>query len=131
MFVHGIEIAAGVVLVVFALRDVFDTVVVPGESRGMLRVARRLLTVALPIWKWARRGKSGVSTSFAPAILMGSFLIWMGLLLFGFGLIAHALGDWFSPPADFQEALFIVGSALCTVGLSGIEARARPAGPSS
>ncbi|WP_409187703.1 hypothetical protein [Bradyrhizobium sp. RDM4] len=63
-----------------------------------------------------------MSTSFAPAILMGSFLIWMGLLLVGFGLIAHALGEWFSPPADFQQALFIVGSALCTVGLSGIEA---------
>ncbi|QIO36932.1 ion channel [Bradyrhizobium sp. 1(2017)] len=122
MIVHAIEIAAGIVLVVFALRDVFDTVVVPGESRGALRVARRLLVVTLPIWKWARRGKNGVSTSFAPAILMGSFLIWMVLLWLGFGLIAHALGDWFAPPADFQEALFIVGSALCTVGLSGIEA---------
>ncbi|WP_369725658.1 hypothetical protein AB8Z38_13630 [Bradyrhizobium sp. LLZ17] len=122
MIIQTIEIAAGMVLVVFALRDVFDTVVVPGESRGALRVARRLLAVALPIWKWARRGKSGVSTSFAPSILMGSFLIWMGLLLLGYGLIAHALGDWFSPSADFQEALFIVGSALCTVGLSGIEA---------
>ncbi|OSI20474.1 ion channel [Bradyrhizobium canariense] len=122
MIIQTIEIAAGIVLVVFALRDVFDTVVVPGESRGALRVARRLLGVMLPIWKWARRGKSGVSTSFAPSILMGSFLIWMVLLWLGFGLIAHALGDWFAPPADFPEALFIVGSALCTVGLSGIEA---------
>jgi hypothetical protein len=122
MIVQTLEIIAGVLLVVLALRDVFDTVVVPGESRGALRVARRLLAVTLPIWKWTRRGKRGVSTSFAPAILMGSFLIWMGLLLLGFGLIAHALGDWFSPPADFEQALFIVGSALCTVGLSGIEA---------
>jgi hypothetical protein len=122
MMLKAIEIAAGVLLVVFALRDVFDTVVVPGESRGALRVARRLLAVTLPFWKWARRGKSGVSTSFAPAILIGSFLIWMVLLWLGFGVIAHALGEWFSPAADFQEALFIVGSALCTVGLSGIEA---------
>jgi hypothetical protein len=37
-------------------------------------------------------------------------------------LVAHALSDWFSPSLDFQQALFIVGSALCTVGLSGIEA---------
>jgi hypothetical protein len=122
MILQTVEITAGLILVVFALRDVFDTVVVPGESRGALRVARRLLAITLPIWKWVRRGKSGVSTSFAPAILMGSFLVWMGLLLLGFGLIAYALGDWFSPPADFQQALFIVGSALCTVGLSGIEA---------
>jgi len=122
MLVHAIEIAGGIILVVFALRDVFDTVVVPGESRGALRVARRLLEITLPIWKRTRRGQSGISTSFAPAILMGSFLIWMVILWLGFGLIAYALGEWFSPPADFQEALFIVGSALCTVGLSGIEA---------
>ncbi|MGY4435204.1 hypothetical protein ACVWWO_007681 [Bradyrhizobium sp. F1.13.1] len=122
MIARTIEIVAGVVLVVLTLRDVFDTVVVPGESRGALRVARRLLVVAVPIWKWAHRGEKAVSTSFAPAILMGSFLIWMGLLLLGFGLVGHALSDWFSPSPDFQQALFIVGSAICTVGLSGIEA---------
>jgi hypothetical protein len=117
-----IEIVLGIALVVFALRDVFDTVVVPGESRGALRVARRLLLVMLPVWKWRRRGKTGISTSFAPAVLMASFVVWMLLLLFGFGLVAHALANWFSPPADLEQALFIVGSALCTVGLSGIEA---------
>ncbi|WP_439400110.1 hypothetical protein ACRQ5Q_41620 (plasmid) [Bradyrhizobium sp. PMVTL-01] len=47
----------------------------------------------------------------------------MALLLIGFGLIAHGLGNWFSPPADsFERAAFIAGSALATVGLSGIEA---------
>jgi hypothetical protein len=116
-----LESAAGIVLVTLALRDVFDTVVVPGESTGTLRIARRLLVIMLPIWKWSRRGKTGISTSFAPSVLMGSFVTWMLLLLLGFGLIAHALGDWFSPPADFPQALFIMGSALCTVGLSGIE----------
>jgi hypothetical protein len=122
MIGRTVEIVLGVAVVFLALRDVFDTVVVPGESRGALRVARRLLLVMLPVWKWRRRGKTGISTSFAPSVLMGSFVVWMLLLLFGFGLIAHALGNWFSPPADFEQALFIVGSALCTVGLSGIEA---------
>jgi hypothetical protein len=112
-----------VLVVVLAVHDVFDTVVVPGERRGALRIARRLLPVMLPVWKWRRRGKTGISSSFAPSVLMGSFVVWMLQLLFGFGLVAHALGGWFSPLADFEQALFIVGSALCTVGLSGIEAR--------
>ena len=59
-----IEVVLGIVLVVLALRDVFDTVVVPGESRGALRIARRLLFAMLPVWKRMRRRKSGVSTSF-------------------------------------------------------------------
>ena len=120
---EAIEVVVGVVLVALALRDVFDTVVVPGEARGALRVARRLLFVMLPVWKRVRRGKIGVSTSFAPAVLMASFMTWMALLLVGFGLIAYGLGNWFSPPADsFEQAAFIAGSSLATVGLSGIEA---------
>ncbi len=119
----AIEVVLGIVLVGLALRDVFDTVVVPGEARGTLRVARRLLSAMLPLWKRMRRGKTGISTSFAPSVLMASFVTWMALLLVGFGLIAHGLGSWFSPPADsFEQAAFIAGSALATVGLSGIEA---------
>jgi hypothetical protein len=118
-----IEVVAGIGIVGLSLRDVFDTVVVPGESRGALRVARRLLFAMLPLWKRMRRGKTGVSTSFAPSVLMASFVVWMTLLMVGFGLIAHGLGNWFSPHADsFEEAAFIAGSALATVGLSGIEA---------
>jgi hypothetical protein len=119
----AIEVVLGIVLVALALRDVFDTVLVPGESRGSLRVTRRLLTAMLPLWKRMRPGKTGISTSFAPSVLMASFVTWMALLLIGFGLIAHGLGSWFSPPADsFEQAAFIAGSALATVGLSGIEA---------
>jgi Trk-type K+ transport system membrane component len=62
--------------------------------------------------------QDGNIDQFRPSVPMGSFVVWMLLLLFGFGLVAHALGGWFSPPADFEQALFIVGSALCTVGLS-------------
>jgi hypothetical protein len=47
----------------------------------------------------------------------------MAILLFGFGLVAHGRGNWFSPPADsLEQAIFIAGSALATMGLSGIEA---------
>jgi hypothetical protein len=117
------EVVIGIALVALALRDVFDTVVVPGESAGALRVARRLLFMMLPVWKRLRRGKTGISTSFAPPVLMASFVAWMAILLFGFGLVAHGLGNWFSPPADsLEQAVFIAGSALATVGLSGIEA---------
>ena len=41
MIFESIEVVVGILLVGLSLRDVFDTVVVPGESRGSLRVARR------------------------------------------------------------------------------------------
>ena len=109
----------GLVLAGMVLKDVFDTVVVPGGSRTSLRVAHRLVVVSLPVWKRVRGRKRGLSTAFAPFVLVSSFIVWMALLAFAFGLMA------FSQRADFQphlrtlgDAVYITGSSLVTVGLS-------------
>src|SRR5205085_400160 len=102
-----VEFLLGLVVAIATLHDVFDTVVVPGASRARLRIARRLVFLLLPLWKaMSRRGKrSGLSTGFAPTILVGAFATWMLLLLFGFGLMGHGLRQWFSPPAEsFAQA---------------------------
>lgn len=69
----AVEIVVGIAVVLLTLGDVFDTVVVPGESRGLLRILRRLLSAFFPLWKMTRRGRSGVSTSFGPFVLMAAF----------------------------------------------------------
>src|SRR3954452_8445140 len=78
MSLATLELLAGIVLAVVTLRDVFDTVVVPGGSRATLRVARRSVFLMLPLWK-RMRGRDGISTTFAPLVLVGSFIIWMML----------------------------------------------------
>ena len=47
----------GLILAGLTLRDVFDTVVVPGGSRASLKVAHRLVFILLPVWK-AVRGRN-------------------------------------------------------------------------
>jgi hypothetical protein len=114
------EFVLGLVLAAMTLRDVFDTVVVPGGSRASLHVARRMIGLLLPLWKAVRERRKGLSTTFAPLILVSSFFVWMLLLDIAFGLMAHALRTSFAPPlADFPQAIFIVGSNLVTVGESG------------
>jgi hypothetical protein len=118
-----IELLAGLALAAMTLRDVFDTVVVPGGSRARLRIARRLVFALLPVWKAARGPNRGLSTSFAPFTLVLSFAAWMSLLTLSFGLMAHALRASFDPPLpDFLQALFVVGSGLVTIGLSETDA---------
>src|SRR5438309_865862 len=85
-----LELAAGIALAAMTLRDVFDTVVVPGSSRTTLHVARRLVLVLLPVWKRLRGRRRGLSTMFAPVALVAAFAIWMGLLAIAFGLMSHA-----------------------------------------
>lgn len=110
---------AGLALAGLTLRDVFDTVVVPGGSRASLRVAHRLRVALLPLWKSVRGWRRGISGAFAPIILVSSFVIWMSFLALGFGLMAYAARDHFQPPLrSFGDAVYLVGSALVTVGLS-------------
>jgi hypothetical protein len=111
----------GLVLAGMTLRDVFDTVVVPGGSRASLRVAHRLRLVLLPLWKSLRGRRRGISGAFAPLILVSSFIIWMSFLALGFGLMAYAARAHFQPPLQsFGEAVYLAGSSLVTVGLSQI-----------
>jgi hypothetical protein len=118
-----IEFALGLTLASAALSDVFNTVVVPGRNRSLLTVARRLLLVALPIWRWTRR-RRGLAANFAPFVLVASFVIWMLLLMMAFGLMAHAFGSAFDPPlSSFPQALYMTGSGLVTLGLSETTAR--------
>ena len=116
MLIPALLILVGVAVVAMTLRDVFSTVVVPGESKATLHVARRLLFLLLPVWR--ARGR-GISVSFAPFVLVSTFLLWMLALVLGFALIALGLKDSFAPPlSSFGEAVYVVGSAVVTTGQS-------------
>ena len=114
-----ILILPGILLAWLTLRDVFDTVVVPGGSRTSLQVTRRMGRLLLSIYKLVRGKRRGLSSTFAPLVLVSSFLVWMALLALAFGLIAYGARTHFSPPIEgFGDAVYEAGSALLTVGLS-------------
>ena len=111
--------AAGLVLAAMTLLDVFETVVVPGGSRASLKVAKRLVWALLPLWKAARGKLHGLSSAFAPLVLVLCFVIWMAFLAVGFGLMSYAARAQFHPPLrSFFDGVYIVGSSLVTVGLA-------------
>jgi hypothetical protein len=111
------ELLIGLVVAGATLRDVFDTVVVPGGSHASLHAARRIVFVLLPVWKRVRGRERGLSTLFAPFALVAAFGLWMLLLALGFGLMVHAVRGEFSPPvAGYGDSIFTAGSALVTIG---------------
>jgi hypothetical protein len=110
---------AGFSLAAMTLRDVFETVVVPGGSRASLRVTKRLLWTLLPLWKWVRGKRHGLSGAFAPLVLVLSFVIWIALLALGFGLMAYSMRFHFDPPLhSVPDAIYMVGSSIVTIGVS-------------
>lgn len=115
MLARVLEGIAGFLLAWATLRDVFYTAVVPGSTRGLLKVSRRLVRASLPLWK--RMHQRSIGVNFAPVVLVGSFAIWMLLLVVGFGLMTHALADSFVPPLDgLGHALYVAGGAMGTIG---------------
>lgn len=125
MLLNAILFAAGFILALFTLADVFQTVVVPGGSKASLKVAKRLLFILLPIWKRTRGKRRGLSDAFAPFVLVLCFAIWMVLLALGFGLMCYIGRTDFQPPLkSFFDAVYVVGSSLVTVGLT----QSNPAG---
>ena len=110
---------AGVVLGSMTLLDVFQTVVVPGGSRASLRIATRLVQGLLPLWKLIRGRRHGLSSAFAPVVLVLCFITWIALLAIGFGLMAYAMRSHFDPPlTSVWDAIYMVGSSIVTIGVS-------------
>lgn len=119
MTVNLLLFAAGLILAWLTLRDVFDTVVVPGGSTASLQVTRRVGSSLLALMKLIRGRRRGLSGTFAPLVLVSSFLIWMTLLALAFGLMVYGARGHFTPPIRaFGDAVYEAGSALLTVGLS-------------
>lgn len=114
---NALLVLIGVILVSLTLNDVFETVVVPGGSKASLKVARRVVIVILPLWKVIAGRRRPISKMFAPAVLVTSFIVWMGLLTTGFALMAYATRHHFSPRLNgFADAIYVVATALTTVG---------------
>jgi hypothetical protein len=111
--------AAGLMLAAMTLRDVFETVIVPGGSRASLKIAKRLLFILLPLWKAARGRRHGLSGAFAPLVLVLCFIVWMTFLALGFGLMAYASRSHFQPALrSLPDAIYMVGSSIVTIGVS-------------
>lgn len=112
-FIAGIAIAA------MTLLDVFETVVVPGGSKASLKVAKRLVWTLLPFWKTVRGKRHGLSSAFAPLVLVLCFIIWIALLAVGFGLLSYSMRGHFEPPLkSLPDAIYMVGSSIVTIGVS-------------
>lgn len=110
---------AGLMLAAMTLRDVFETVVVPGGSRASLQIAHRLGRALLPLWKMLPGKRPGISSTFAPIILVGSFVIWIALLALAFGMTAYSTRSHFQPRLkSLFDAIYMVGSSIVTIGVS-------------
>ena len=117
----------GALMVALALYDVFQGVVVPRWTGNLFRIAPFVIRLQWPLWKWlAQRMKPGKRddflASYAPLMLVVLLVVWVMMLIVGYGMILYAFHNQISYDLSFGEACYLAGVALFTIGFGDIVA---------
>jgi hypothetical protein len=116
-FIRAIGLIAGIGIVASTAWSVFTTLVVPRvtSSRAMRTIAKligmatRKLSPHLPSYE----SRDRVLSFVGPAAMVMLFVLWLALLVLGFGLII-----WWATKQDFGAAMTISGSSVFTLGIA-------------
>ena len=118
-----LEGLAGAAVIAVALLDVFQSVITPRPVAGRLRLSRFTTRWLWRACRWLALRRQGTMAreallgSFGPAIVLVYLLLWLLLLVLGYGLLVNALADQVRPrPADLGTSLYVAGTSLFTIG---------------
>ncbi len=122
-----IALVAGIIIIGLVFWDVFETIVVPRPTPGRFRIAKHLTGSTWRAWRaGCVRLRSGLQRElllgiYAPALVLILLVVWIILLVLGYGLVFFALRDQLSPPpADLGVATYFAGTSILTLGFGDV-----------
>jgi len=120
----------GLFLIWIALRDVFQSVILPRAVDRRLRISAALIRGLWRLWPrfaWRIRddgAREDFLAMFAPFSLVALLAAWILTLIMGYGLLFFAIRHELNPPTTgFWSALYFAGSSLLTIGFGDIVPR--------
>ena len=113
--------AAGAVLVVVVLADIFRSVVLPRPATRVLRLSALISRIAWTVITRVRARFAFTGTSllavYASFMLVVFLITWVVALIFGYALMFFALRSEVAPHLNtFGEALYFAGTTFLTIG---------------
>ncbi len=113
----------GIALIILVFHDIFQGVVVPRWSSRRWRIAPFLVDKLWKFWRSQSQKHADIEAredflgAYAPLSLMCLLIVWVVLLIVGYGLCFWALHSQIEPnPASFFEAVYLGGETLLTIG---------------
>ena len=123
-----VQAAGGLLLIGLVLWDIFQTVVLPRPAPTRVRIARNLIRVTWPLWRWRALQRTSsldqekLLGSYAPATVLILLITWILVVVVGFGLLLYSLRDGLAPVPDFGSVLYYAGTSVLTIGFGDITA---------
>jgi voltage-gated potassium channel Kch len=122
-----LEALLGLVLLIVAVSDVFQSVVTPRPAAGRIRFSRYLMRALWWATRWvAMRGpmvrkRESLLGNFGPALVLVQLGSWLVLIILGYGLILDAIRTQIHPPVDnLGTAMYFAATSLLTIGFGDI-----------
>lgn len=123
MLRNALEIAAGVILLLFVFVDLFQTVILPRPAVRKFGLVRRLLRLMWYAWRWiggrmeSQSLREGWLATFGPIAVLTMFAVWAVVLMLGYALVIDGVRQEMHPPLNnFGTSLYF--SATTIVPLS-------------
>src|SRR5215469_5050208 len=104
MALNGLEVVLGALIVISVLLDLFQAIVTPRPVGGRLRISRFFLRWSWSACRWLSyrishvRRREALLGSFGPFSVVATLLLWVLLLIVGYGFVLDALRDEIRPP---------------------------------
>lgn len=128
-----LPLIAGLLCLVSALLDAFETVILPRRATGRFRLTRLFYSVTWSPWRWfalrvrGERKRETMLSFFGPLSLVFLIGAWAALLIIGFALIYRAFPMPFTDPRGpqhpFLSDLYASGTTIFTLGLGDVVPR--------
>ena len=119
----------GIVVILLVAQDAFETIILPRRVIRRIRLTRLFFRVTWAVWRsLSRLMRSGARREsylsyFGPLSLLGLFLSWAVLFVFGFGLLLWGLALPLNAPEktiSFLTYLYLSGTTFFTLGLGDV-----------
>jgi hypothetical protein len=118
---HILAALIGVLLVAIALRDAFETIILPRRVSSRMRVSKIFYQLSWKAWAaLGRRIKPGdwretYLSTYGPLSLLLLFALWGFILITGFGSLLWAAG--FDAHVSVANHLYVSGTTFTTLGI--------------
>ncbi|MFZ0631000.1 MAG: potassium channel family protein [Acidobacteriaceae bacterium] len=127
---HPVRLIFGVICVIAALLDAFETVILPRRATGRFQFTRIFYQLTWRPWRWLTvhvcqsRRRETMLSFFGPLSLVILIAAWAGALVVGFALIYSGIPTAFVDAGGSQHRfvtdLYVSGTTIFTLGLGDV-----------